>query len=493
MRVLTWLSKTLYYTGIQGMPYFQRDYGYKTAEGTYKLATTFLSASASIIYVGELVGSVAAGPINDAFGRKAVFLAASLCIMIGAIIQVNAYGIDAVFYIGRIFVGLGIGQFTSTSLMYLAEVAPAPLRGPALMMFQFTQSVAQFVGACVNEGTKDIKGTASYMLPMGLLIVLPLIMCICLLFVPESPVWYVYKDRPEQALRALRSVNRSMANYDAETELQVVQEQVREEKELLQQSSWSSLFRNPTERRKLIYACGAMVAQQINGIQFWYTYGVVFAQSINVGAPFTINTIIYIVQIITVGLSVIFGNRMKRRLNLLVCTVGMIVSLLCVGGLGATHPGGPYSRGTSIGIVVFAFFNIVFFNFSIGTLSYTIASEMSVGPNRNKITACAMGVFFFMVWLMVFTSPYMYYTANLGPMLGFVYAGTSLVTLAYVWFCVGETANRTNAELEYLLSNNVPVRQWEQFEIPSTHAMAEKANHIDDQKTPVAISYVEKA
>lgn len=62
------------------------------------------------------------------------------------------------------------------------------------------------------------------------------------------------------------------------------------------------------------------------------------------------------------------------------------------------------------------------------TLSYTIASEMAVGRNRNKITACALGTFFFTVWMMVFTSPYLYYTASLGPMVGFVYAGTTLVS-----------------------------------------------------------------
>lgn len=45
-------------------------------------------------------------------------------------------------------------------------------------------------------------------------------------------------------------------------------------------------------------------------------YGVIFAQSIGVGEPFTINTIIYVVQIVTVGLSVVFGNKMNRRTNL---------------------------------------------------------------------------------------------------------------------------------------------------------------------------------
>lgn len=45
-------------------------------------------------------------------------------------------------------------------------------------------------------------------------------------------------------------------------------------------------------------------------------YGVVFAQSIGVGEPFTINTIIYVVQIVTVGASVVLGNKMNRRTNL---------------------------------------------------------------------------------------------------------------------------------------------------------------------------------
>lgn len=371
-----------------------------------------LAASASMIYVGEFVGSLLAGPINHYFGRKAVFASASLCIIVGAIIQVNGHGVYGVFYAGRIFVGLGIGQFTATCLMYIADVAPAPIRGPALMMFQFMQSVAQFVGAAVNQGTKDIDGTASYQLPMGLLIVLPLLMLICLPFVPESPVWLVYHGKVDKAQRALERINRSFVGYNSDFDLHIIQEQVQTEQDLAAQSSWSSLLKDSAERRKLLYACGAMFAQQINGIQFWYTYGVVFAQSIHVGAPFTINVIIYVVQIITVGLSVIFGNKMRRRTNLLVCTLGMIVSLLAVGGLGTTRYDGGFSRGVGIGIVVFAFFNVVFFNFSIGTLSYTIASEMSVGRNRNKITACAIGTFFFTVWLMVFTSPYMQVILN---------------------------------------------------------------------------------
>lgn len=95
---------------------------------------------------------------------------------------------------------------------------------------------------------------------------------------------------------------------------------------------------------------------------------------------------------------------------------------------------------------------------------------MAVGRNRNKITACALGTFFFTVWLMVFTSPYMYYDANLGPMVGFVYTGTTLLLLAYSWFCVGETTGRTNDELERFFVEKIPVRQWRTHVFPSDNS-----------------------
>lgn len=263
-------QKTIYYTGIQGMKYFARDYGTLDADGTYSLGTTFLSVSASIIYVGEFVGALIAAPINDKFGRKAVFASAAISIIIGAIVQVCAYSIEGVFYVGRIFVGLGVGQFTATCLVYVADVAPSPIRGPALMMFQFMQSIAQFVGACVNQGTETIDGKAQYQLPMGLLTALPLTMLVLLIFTPESPVWFMSKDRRDDARKALIKINRSTTAYDPETDLKIIDDQIALDRELAAGSSWISLITDPIERRKLIYACGVMFAQQVRSLFFFF-------------------------------------------------------------------------------------------------------------------------------------------------------------------------------------------------------------------------------
>ncbi|KAL2801836.1 general substrate transporter [Aspergillus granulosus] len=478
---------TIYYTGIQGMTWFAKDYGEQSPDGTYSLGTTFLSLSASIIYVGELVGALAAAPINETLGRRAVFLSASLCIIAGAVVQACSFGSHPVFYVGRVLIGLGVGQFTATCLIYIGEVAPSAIRGPALMCFQFMQSISQLVGACVNQGTQSIESAQSYRIPMCLLVVLPGIMLLCLVFTPESPVWFMSKDKPEQALAALRKINASNRTYDPTADMQAIETQVTLEREQAKDATWASLITDPIERRKLFYACGAMFVQQINGIQFWYTYGVVFAQSIGVADPFTINTIIYVLQIITVAISVLLGNKMSRRKNLLVCSVGILVSLITVGGLGTTRASdGTFTRGVGIGIVVLAYINIIFYNFSIGTLSYSIASEMSVGRNRNKITSCAMAVFFITVWLMVFTSPYMYYDGDLGPMIGFVYGGTTLFLVAYSWFCVGETAGRSNADIERLFQDKVPVREWSKYVILDDENVGRQKKGADEEQIEMA-------
>jgi MFS family permease len=126
---------TIYYTGIQGMKAFIRDYGDLKADGTYALSTTFLSVTASVIYVGEFTGALSIAPINDTLGRKAVFLSASICIILGAIVQLLSDGHYSAFCVGRVLVGLGIGQFTASCLIYIGEVASSEFRGPALMMF----------------------------------------------------------------------------------------------------------------------------------------------------------------------------------------------------------------------------------------------------------------------------------------------------------------------------------------------------------------------
>lgn len=483
----------IYYTGVLGMGPFIDTYGVRKQDGGKALTTSFTSLTASIIYVGELIGALGAAPINTRYGRKAVFYCASVCIIVGAVVQLVSSGLEGIIVLGRILIGLGIGQFTVTCLLFIGEVAPVAVRGPALMMFQLMQSCSQLVGSGITQGTETIHSKNSYWIPMGLLIVLPSTMALMLPFTPESPMWFASRGRFADAETALRKVNRSMADYDPAADLKLLEDACRRQKEDDAQSSWSSLFKDPIERRKLVFSCGAMISQQINGIQFFYSYGVIFAQSIGIKQAFTISLITNTLQVIAVAVSVLVANKISRRWNMLVCSFGLFAALVVVGGLGTTRHHGSFSTGISAAIVVFSYVVIVCFNFSMGPLAFTIASECAVGRNRNKIMSCSIGSFFFTVWVIAFTSPYLYYSAQLGPMVGFVYAALACVTVAYSWFCVGDTKGRTVLELDGFFLEKVPARKWKRHQF---HDLTQERVHVGAKESgppdPVARE-IEKA
>lgn len=476
-----------YYTGILGMQTFKNDYGHYDAEtGKFALETSFTSLTTSIIYVGELLGALLAAPINDRWGRKAVFLVASLCIIAGGVAQVADEGIEGVIILGRILVGLGIGQFTVTCLLYIGEIAPGPIRGPALMMFQFLQSCSQLVASGINQGTDKIKNSsASYRIPMGLLVALPLMMLFGLLLIPESPTWNMNKDRRDDAEQALCRIHRSNPSYDPTADLAALDEQIQTQRnfevESNDVSSWRALVVDPVELRKLLYSCGAMCSQQINGIVFFYSYSVIFAQSLGLAQPFTISLITNILQVVAVGASVLLGNKVRRRTNLLVTTLIMFFAYIIIGGIG-THT---VTTGPAIAITAITYIVIVAFNFGLGPLAYTFASEVAVGPNRHKILSCAIVTFFLATWAVSFTAPYLYYSANLGPMLAFVYAGTTIISLLYIYFCVGETTGRSVLEVTMFFQEHVPVAQWRThvFSGPQWQESVnqEKSDEIEEQ------------
>jgi len=83
---------------------------------------------------------------------------------------------------------------------------------------------------------------------------------------------------------------------------------------------------------------------------------------------------------------------------------------------------------------------------------------------------------------MVFVSPYLYYSANPGPMLAFVYAGATLFTFSYVWFCVGETTGLSNTDIDLLFMDGVPVRIWRPYafadEVEQSLEKEEKENIV---------------
>ncbi|PWY69055.1 hypothetical protein BO70DRAFT_382602 [Aspergillus heteromorphus CBS 117.55] len=70
--------------------------------GILALATSFTSLTTSNIYIGDMVGALISGPLNDRFGRKTVLWIASLFVLAGGITQVADTDIEGIIVLGQV-------------------------------------------------------------------------------------------------------------------------------------------------------------------------------------------------------------------------------------------------------------------------------------------------------------------------------------------------------------------------------------------------------
>jgi len=149
------------------------------------------------------------------------------------------------------------------------------------------------------------------------------------------------RSKTDRCDAALRLLHKDEKQYSPDTDMITIKSSLAAEAELSAESSWWDLVRDPIERRKVIYSAGALVAQQINGIQWFYYFGTVFSKAIGLDDPFLMTIIVFVIQVVVVFIAVLFANKIPRRPLLLATTAIMTVSIFIVGCLGI--PGGEVS------------------------------------------------------------------------------------------------------------------------------------------------------
>jgi hypothetical protein len=146
------------------------------------------------------------------------------------------------------------------------ESAPARYRGLMIAVFQFWTSIGVLIGTLVDNATHKIDGKNAYMIPLGIIYVVPVFMSVGIFFIPESPRWLLYKDKNEEGLKSLmwmrphpEAVPEEMAD---------IQAAILAEKELSSSASLIDLLKNPIDRRRTLLAVAAISTQAASGAMF---------------------------------------------------------------------------------------------------------------------------------------------------------------------------------------------------------------------------------
>lgn len=110
---------------------FPRQVFASNVNGTLIIPAAWQSAWNATYNVLNMVGCVAAGYIQDMFGRRAVFLAAIICASAG-IATCYVSQTPAQYLGGKIVSGFAVGLVLAGPQTYVSEIAPLPMRGIAL-------------------------------------------------------------------------------------------------------------------------------------------------------------------------------------------------------------------------------------------------------------------------------------------------------------------------------------------------------------------------
>ncbi len=389
---------------------------------------------ASSILFGCIIGATLAGILSDYFGRKKILIVSALLFMVSSILSAIPHTVTELV-IGRIIGGLGIGITSLLSPLYIAEIAPAKIRGRLVSLNQLAIVIGIFVVYFVNAGIAG-AGEAAWNINtgwrwmFGVGIIPSLIFLILLFFVTESPRWLVQKGRKEEALQILKRINNN--SQQAKTQLDEIKKSIKNES-----GSIKELFR-PGLRIALVIGVLLGIFQQFSGSNAIMYYAPEIFKSTGVGdnIAFIQTVMIGAVNMIFTLVAIWLIDKVGRKILLMVGSVSMAACLMIIGvcfHLGKT--GGPW-------ILIFILLAIASYAVSLAPVTWVIASE--IFPTR--IRGRAMSFVTVVIWIgdFVVSQTFPVLINTIGSALTFgTYALMLVLAFLFVLKVVPETRNKT--------------------------------------------------
>lgn len=161
-------------------------------------------ATTASLAIGCIFGCLVAGGMADKYGRKPALLVAAAIFALSSLLMGIAPYL-CVFITGRFFAGIGVGMASMLSPIYIAEVAPAHIRGSMVSLNQLTIVLGIVITHLVNYWLKD-TGSEAWRWMFGSGVVPSTLFFIGAIFLPESPRWLVQKNKNEQASKILSNI-----------------------------------------------------------------------------------------------------------------------------------------------------------------------------------------------------------------------------------------------------------------------------------------------
>jgi len=401
----------------------------------YSLSPSNLGLTVAMALIGTIIGAMSAGiPGQKWGGRETLRILAVFYVLsaLGCAFAWNWYILLAARFLG----GLGIGGSSVLGPVYIAELAPAKIRGRLVGLFQinivFGILLAYFSNYCI---ARLGLGPAEWRWQFGVAAI-PAVLFLAMLFgIPPSSRWLVTQNRVAEA----RSVLQLMDAENPEAELKEIVDSIHLERLQMAEPLFAWKYRLP-----IFLAITIGMFNQLSGINaILYYLNDIFAaagfskvsgdlQAVAVGSMNLIATLL--------AMSVI--DKLGRKTLLLIGSLGTAACLAGVSWVFFTQS----HRGLLLWLLVGY---IAFFAISQGAVIWVYISEIFPTRVRAKGQALGSSSHWIMNALIAYTFPQLAKSSGAYPFV--LFSAMMVVQFFVVLLVFPETKGVTLEQMQHQL------------------------------------------
>jgi len=393
----------------------------------------------SNLIIACIFGSVLTGPLTDRFGRKRMLLVAGILFTLSAVLS----GLPRYYWqliLARFIGGLGVGIASVLSPIYIAELAPASVRGILVSVNQLAIVVGILLTYISNWLLVGI-GENDWRWMFGVEAIPAFLFTFALLFIPESPRWLAKNNQDDKA----RDVFRKIAGDDyARDEMEWVKKgREQEEGGLIE-------LLNPRLRILLFVGFSLAIFANATGINVVIYYGTeIFKMAgfVEKATSFKAQMIIGLINFLFTFAGMALIDRAGRKVLHVFAYGLMTLSMFSLGMMFNIKDIAP------VWMVIPVMTYVASFACGVGVVIWVYLSELF----PNKIRGAAMGIATMLIWVANFTVTQFFpiLRDKMGGNVFFLFTGASLIAFLFALIMMRETKGLHLEEIETVFKTRI--------------------------------------